>query len=437
MGRPTHEAFTKTVDDETETSGIRRRALAGWLVLRVVDHWFTRGRSGLTDTDPPLARAHDVVAGLLPETGDGEALALRGIIDAVDGLGDPEPGALDQLLYRYAVVLQERSAFSLAIDVLQMVVAYPHWLAARGTAAVAIDRYDSPLMDDASLRLGACYRVLGDHDRAVDAYARVQERAAARGDIERALRARLGAAKVAAVRGNLPIAEWLCDAMVTQLSEQLESSALDDRRAARALTDLRAEARHELANIVHARGFPARAIELVFTSWREVSSARERGRMLVDLAAYFRDLGALEASTDANRLAQRAQEPITRWTATVNLLELAVDRNDEESFDRQREALAAVALPPFLEAAMHLYVARGCTQFRRGRRQVSDAIASAIAVAEAHHLNKLLHDAEAYAATLVGQPAPPARARTEPESSAHAGVAHVAAALRMALDAAT
>ena len=79
----------------------------------------------------------------------------------------------------------------------------------------------------AALRLGACYRTLGDAERAGTAYAAAMAVAHERGDARTVLRARLGEAKLIQERGNLPLA----DARMADVIRDASSSQLQDIRA--------------------------------------------------------------------------------------------------------------------------------------------------------------------------------------------------------------
>src|SRR5581483_673966 len=105
-------------------------------------------------------------------------------------------------LLAYAHALQFASTWALAADVYVTV-----WETCGPRGNGQDGAPDIEAASIAALRLGACYRTLGQNIRAVAAYQAAAAIAEQRGDIGTVLRANLGQAKVIQERGNLPLAD--------------------------------------------------------------------------------------------------------------------------------------------------------------------------------------------------------------------------------------
>jgi tetratricopeptide (TPR) repeat protein len=233
----------------------------------------------------------------------------------------------------------------------------------------------------AALRMGACYRQLGDRDRAASAYTAAERIGSRVGDSYTVLKARIRQAKLTMERGNVPEAEALFEQLITATT-------------ASGFADLRAEALHQRAHVAHSRGQYQRAAVLAYEAWTETSDPLERDRVLVGLAASLQEMGQREAARDANLLlAAQARDPLARWGATINLVELAVLDRREVDFRRFRRALQGVDLPPLLQGYLHLYVGQGYYAFAQPERG-RVALNHAVALAEAHGFHELLFQAE-------------------------------------------
>ena len=218
--------------------------------------------------------------------------------------------------------------------------------------------------------------------------------------------ARLGETNLVRDRGNLPDAESGYRGLIEMLTSVIGHGMLAEEAVPMAA--LRAEVRHELANVLHARERPIEAIEVAREAWGEPAYAK-RDRLLVDSAAYLRDVGALEAARDASllalALAGQGGEPFAGWMASTNLLEIAIDERNETAFEHYRVALSRAPLPPFLEAGYYTYLARGYLTFGGAtgdRERALKAAQHAGRVAAAHSLHQWVFAAEALAAQAEG-----------------------------------
>ena len=95
-----------------------------------------------------------------------------------------------------------------------------------------------------------------------------------------------------------------------------------------------------------------------------VRNQMARDRVLNDLGASFIQLGVYTAARDAFLVvAATAQEQYMRWTATINLLDVAVHERREPLFEQYRRDLEDATLPPTLAAYYYMYVAQGHRAF--------------------------------------------------------------------------
>ena len=423
MNALNHLPFVEALATSDDASDDWRRTAAGWVTVRLVDRWLAEGQRAVATDDPGVAALWTALEAVAPARPvDREREALAKIVSAMQRAERPRAAAVRDALFGYGRALQDRSAWGPAADVFRMVIAQ-----ASGDGQSTAPA-DPELTDKATLRLGGCLRHLGDAHAAGQCYSTVRSRAEARKDRVRAIWARLGEARLIADRGNLPFATSLMEGVLEDASSAVNTQQASGALTRAALLRARAGARHELSTVLHARGNSARAIQLAFAAWEELPPGQARDRLLSDLAIYLRDAGYRSAAKDAFLLSRRSTEPMARWAATVNLLELAVDDRDDAAFKRYRHELADVVLPPLLEAAYRMYEAKGLATFAapgdtEARADANRAVALAVRVAEANTLNKLLFEAEALAKELAAERAWNAPA-VQPEP--HRGAAHAA-----------
>jgi tetratricopeptide (TPR) repeat protein len=384
---PRHRAFVEALAAGTEGSDVWRADRAGFVTLRLLDAW-RDGHSTAAAWHHERAAVSTAIDAMPADRAERPLLAT--VLDRIRDARDGRPGALVGPVFAYARVLDRRSAWALAIDVYGLL-----WESYVGRDRVG--PVDDEIGQSVAQYLGACHRMLGDHARATQAYAAAGALADARGDAVGTLRARLGRAKLLASAGDLEAAERALLAIV-------------DLAATAQLAEVRAHAWHDLATIAHQARRLTAAIEYAYESWVATSEPGERQRVLVTLATLLLDAGYPDTAREANALlAETASEPFVRWSATVNLVELAAIERREIDFARYRRLLAGVELPPTLAGEYHLYVARGHAVFGQPTLAAA-AAARAVAVAERHALTDLLARVRALGATPERPPAPAAPA---------------------------
>jgi tetratricopeptide (TPR) repeat protein len=384
-----------------------RITMAGMVTMRLVDRW--ANSRAPAQPAPTLEEIESVQRAIVACESGAIPNILTGIVLAVTRWWARRSPVVLTSVLAYARLLDgdEQQLWALAEDVYSTFLAH-----ARTT-----DEFE--LVPNACVRLGRCRRHLGRLTEASAAYEMAIDASAAQGDAYNALLARTGAASVVRLRGDLPAAEALLDAIV------LDAQTLSAQHPA--YFEPLARALHERAYVAYERKQFECAVTRLYDAMRSYTEDRLRDNALHDLALVLVDLGQRDAGRDAFIVLRAAgATSMLRWSAAVNLLQLAAGDGDEATFDRLATELAAVkALPPFLAAHYYLQLGEGSRRF--GRAAVArNALARAIHIAEQHRFNQILIMAEQLRAA-PGAPAPSDCPMTQPPPSA---VAHVTTFVR-------
>lgn len=372
-----HQAFFEFVAAHEEGDLAWRAGTAGLVVLRLVDSWIEDGRPSRRDDEWSVRSVRACIDEV--DAGNPIRMLLGRIVDAMQSQ-DPDIYIVVTPLMAYAQALEYEAEWHLAADVYQTLLAHLH------------PAEDSDASIAAHLRLGQCHRNLQNLDEALDAFAAAAKIGDSTGDLVAVLRARIGEATIAVVRGNIPLAEELLDATIAQATGP-------------AMRDVRSRALHNRANVARRRGNCDLAVRLAYEALSQSQSAPEKDRILADIAAIFIELGVYSAARDANLvLSMTAQEQIVRWGAMLNLLEIGFRTGAQTQFEQVRRALSAIPLPPLLATYFQLGLGEGYHRFGETEK-ARQHLQRAVALAGEHDLNELLFDAERALAGL-GQEAP-------------------------------
>jgi tetratricopeptide (TPR) repeat protein len=377
-----------------------REVSAGLVVLRLFDAWVEEGSAVVGEASWGLTGVLEAIEAIDPRSP--VRRVLSGVVDAMCSSTSVDMYVVTPRLMAYGQMLEYDTRWSLAADIYKTIIAHSH------------PREEGDLVVSASIQLGHCYRNLGDLRSASHAYTSGSELASANGDIIGVLRSRIGEAKVAISRGNMPEAEALLDDTVAQATEH-------------DLTDVKSRALHDLATVATLRGQYDRVVKFGYQALHLSTAPRERDRILVDIATGFLELGLLDVARDAYLvLVATAQEQYVRWAAGLNLIDVASRQQMEPMFDRYRRDFESVELPPYLQASYYLIVGNGYRSFGRAEDAVP-YLERAVDVAARNELNQLLFEAEE---SLAGARSAAARrvAPSEPELGSE--VLEVAAAIR-------
>jgi tetratricopeptide (TPR) repeat protein len=328
-----HRAFFEELASLEETDQAWRSATAGLLVLRLIDAWIEDGVSA----DAWTLRNIDAA---ISEIDEGSI--LRGLLEGVAKAVRSEGAELNRIvspLMAYAQALEYDAKWRLAGDVYLTLLSHLH------------PTSDAQAVANAYIRLGMCHRNLNEIDEAEAAFASAGQISAATDDMEGILRARLGEARVAFMRGNFPQAEHILE------------STISDAKGSH-LIDVRSRALHDRSEVAQMRGEFELAIRLAYDAMQTSQSQRERDRILGDIATAFLNLGVYSAARDAYLvLSVTAQEQYVRWTALLNLLDVESSEGHEVLFEQYRRQLSDATLPPGLVVAYDINVGEGYQRF--------------------------------------------------------------------------
>lgn len=395
-----HITFFEELAKLSENDGTWCEVSAGLVVLRLLDSWVEEGPSVVDDGSWGLSGVLEAIEAIDPRVPVRRVLA--GVVNAMQSSEGVDMQLVTPRLLAYGQMLEYDTRWSLASDVYRTIIAHGH------------PREEGDLVVSASIQLGHCLRNVGDLKGASIAYTAGSELAQANGDIIGVLRSRIGEAKVAISRGNMPEAEALLDDTIAQATEH-------------ELTDVKSRALHDLANVASLRGQYDRAVKFGYQALDLSTAPRERDRILVDIATGFLDLGLLDVARDAYLvLVATAQEQYVRWAAGLNLIDVASRQQMEPLFDRYRRDFDDIELPPYLQASYYLIVGNGYRTFGRAKEAVP-YLELAVDLAAKNELNQLLFEAEE---SLAGARIAAARPTTPPATTFSPDVLEVAAAIR-------
>lgn len=400
-----HIAFFEELGRMDENDASSRSVRAGLAVMLLVDRWFADG--------PQVTDARGVSAVRDAIEAIGESTPLRriftSIVDTLNESPAADARALNPRLMAYGQALEYDAKWALATDVYDTIIGYAH----------PVD--DADLVSTAYIQLATSLRNIGNLAAASETYEKAKTVAGGTGDTTGVLRARIGEAKIAIARGNLPQAETILDDTIARADGD-------------AFADVRSRALHDRAAVAGMRGQFDRSIQYAYSALHLATSQRERDRILADIATGFLSLGFLDVARDAYLvLVATAQDQFVRWTAGLNLLEIAGRQGAEPVFDRYRRELMAADLTPFLRVSYLITVGNGYRELGRPDAGMT-YLHQAIALASSNELNQLLFQAEE---SLAAAPGPIVRA-APPEwasvSSEIAGVAEAITAMRTLAD---
>jgi tetratricopeptide (TPR) repeat protein len=316
-----------------------RSVSAALVVLRLFDNWMQGGADVVAEGAPGLQAVRSQIASM--DVRDANRRLLGSIVESMVAAQAPRIVTVAPRLMAYGRALQHAASWPMAADVYRTVLAY----------ATPVESSETVIA--ANIQLGRCLRVLAEWDEALACFGSASQVASMIGDVMSVLRARIQEANVAIDRGNLPYAETLLDATIQQAKES-------------GLSEIRATAIHDRAHLAIRRGRPEEAVVLGYEALQGVRNQMARDRVLNDLGAAFSMLGVYSAARDAYLVvAATAQEQYMRWTAMINLLDLAADEHREPVFEQYRRELEDVSLPPTLATYYYYFVANGHRVFDR------------------------------------------------------------------------
>jgi tetratricopeptide (TPR) repeat protein len=386
-----HLAFFEALANADENDSNWRSLSAGLVVMRLVDDWIDAGYTTITEESWSVGSVREAIAELADTTPLRRILSA--VVDTISGSTCIDVHALAPRLMAYGQTLEYDARWTLAADVYNSIVTY------------ADPVEDSDLVVSAYIQLAFSLRMVERLDEAAVAYAGASRVAHAAGDMLGILRGRLGDAKIAMARGNMPHAEGILEETITNARDRgfgdLESRALTDR-----------------AYIAGVTGQHDRAIRFSYAALEASPNARDRDRILGNIATGFRLLGLFDTARDAYLvLAATSQEQYVRWLAELNLMELAAQQQIELQFDRYRRDLESADFSPFLRVTYLLHVGRGYHLLGRPETGIP-YLELAVETAAKFKLNQLMFESEsalAEAKRRDGKTIPKVESKTEVE----------------------
>lgn len=366
-GMPRHLAFFEELGKMDESDSGWRAVSAGLVVMRFVDQWIEDGPSKSRIDTWTVGAVREAIAQVADTTPIRRI--LTSIVDAMVSSKTVDLHVLCPRLMAYGQALEYDAKWAIAADVYQTIVAHAHPIE------------DSDLAIAAHLQVAFCLRTLGDLDAASTMYAKASELASSVNDLFGVLRGRLGDAKIAMARGNLPRADEL-------VSETIQTAEANH------LTEIRSRALGERSLIAGLRGDYDRLVRYAYESLELAPAQRDRDRNLNNIATAFRHLGLVDVARDSYLvLAATAEEQYVRWIAGLNLMELAAEQGSELQFEQYRREYESVDFTPILHVTYLLHVGRGYHTLGRASAGIS-YLQQAIEVASQHQLNQLMFEAE-------------------------------------------
>ena len=362
-----HLPFFEALAVLEESSTEWRAMTAGLVVLRLVDSWFEEGTSIASSDAWGLMAVREAVEAV--DVGNPARTILSGVVDAVASASRADFSVIAPRLSAYGRALHFDAKWRQAADVNETLLAYAH----------PIDEADVYI--NASMQLGFCRRMLGAWEEAAAAYADASRVAVSMGDVVGILRAQIADARLSVARGNLPRAEEILDDTIVRAKSE-------------SLTDVLGLALHERAGVAHERGDYERSIRFGYDALSHTTRDTARDRVLADIAVSFMELGVTSVARDAFLvLAATGQEQYVRWTASLNLLDIAITDGSEPAFEAYRRELSQAALPIELAVNLHILVGKGYHSFGRSDR-ARTSLVQAVELASQNRLNQLMFNAE-------------------------------------------
>jgi hypothetical protein len=338
-----HSAFFRRVAEMSDDDSPTWRALtAGLLTLRLVDRWAARHTTGRD----PTFKEYVLVRRAINEVDDDRVHdVLRQLTDTLRDFSTGEAGSVPKLLFAYGLILEDGAEWPLAIDVYQTVLQHARRPADRDGLALVYNR------------LGYCLRQDRRWEDALGAYDTGVRIARAVGDTSGALRLRNAEANLVFDRGDYPKAVVMWETLI------------DEARTA-GCRDVFARASHDRGCAAVSHDAFEEAASFLFVAMQAYEDATQRERASLDLAVAVLNLGIWDGARDAFYILHTtAEQHEVRMAAAINLLRLAAEDGERETFERYRALIDVPALSLRLRAEFYRRLAEGYGAF--GERDVA------------------------------------------------------------------
>jgi tetratricopeptide (TPR) repeat protein len=371
-----HQSYFDTLGSMQEDSASWRSVFAGLSVLRLVDSYPGPGSPA---SQAGWAQLHSVRAAI-EQMSDGDV--IRGVLTTVlDEL--TKRNAVDETvcvsLLAYGRALDYEASWGLATDVFSTV------------AKIAIPEKNPRFAVEANVLVGGAARRNGEWEISARAYSQAAYIADTLGDHPGVLTVQVGIANTYLAKGNLPQAQSILDDVIVQARDQ-------------ALPEIQGMALHSRAVLTARRGDPVEALKLAYEALGLTAKPSEKDQVLVDIAGMFTALGLYESARDAHLiLTATAQTKFVRWSATLNLMELASLEGNANTFDTCARELADAPLGVWIRAHYLLFLGEGFHRFGREESAI-EAFEEAVVFAEANQIHHIAFKAQATLAEVRSSP---------------------------------
>jgi tetratricopeptide (TPR) repeat protein len=371
-----HQVYFDTLGSMKEDSASWRSTFAGLSVLRLVD---TYADAGSPNNPGGWAQLHSVQAAV-EAIGEGNPVrgVLTAVFEAVTGQGVVDD-VVSNSLVAYGRALDYEASWGLATDVFLTV------------ARLTRPEKNPRLAVEAHTAAGGAARRNGEWDISARAYSQAAFIADTLGDRPGVLTVQVGIANTYLSKGNLPQAETILDDVIVQARDQ-------------ELPEVQGLALHSRAVIAQKRGEFAEGLKLAYEALQLTVNPATRDFVLEDIAAIFTDLGLRDSARDAHLvLTASAQSKLVRWTATVNLLELAGVDGMEDAFDSYAGQLASAQTGPWVRAHFLLFLGEGLQRLGRVA-QAEQTLQEAIAFSDTNQFHEIAFKAQAALSAVRSAP---------------------------------
>jgi tetratricopeptide (TPR) repeat protein len=229
--------------------------------------------------------------------------------------------------------------------------------------------------------VGGTARRNGDWETSARAYSQAAYIADTLGDRPGVLTVQVGIADTYLAKGNLPQAQTILDDVIVQARDQ-------------ELPEVQGLALHSRAALASRSGEHAEALKLAYEALNLTAKPADRDVVLEDIAAIFTQMGMHDPARDALLvLTATAQMKFVRWSATLNLMELASLDGTEDAFDGYARQLARAPLGPWLRSHYLLFLGEGFNRF--GRQEASvQALEETVRFAESNQIHQVAFKAQ-------------------------------------------
>jgi hypothetical protein len=361
-----HQVYFDTLGSMKEDSASWRSVFAGLSVLRLVDAYVEAG-SGAPAVN--WAQVHSVRAAL-ENVAEGDP--VRGVLTNVleEALSRATvDDAVCVALLAYGRALDYEASWGLATDVFTTV------------ARLVRPEKNARLAVEANVSVGGAARRNGDWDTSGRAYSQAAYIADTMGDRKGVLTVQVGIANNYMAKGNLPQAQVILDDVIVQAKEQ-------------DFKEIQGRALHSRAALSARKGENADGLKIAHEALELTSNGGERDLLLEDIAAMFMQLGLLDSARDAHLiLLGTAQNKLARWSATMNLMELAGIDGKEDAFRAYARELASAPLGPWARSHYLLLLGEGLARF--GHNEDADcALSEASLFANANQYHQVAFKAQ-------------------------------------------